>query len=181
MDTPITDEIIKFILSKKEIPDNVKEKAVEHIIDGTAVILAGSRTECTQKVADFVKGKGGNPQSTAIGLGFKVPIPDAALINGTSGHADDYDDTQLSTAPDRLYGLMTHPTVPVLATALAVGEEKGSSGKEILEAFVVGFEVECKIAETIKPAHYWKGFHTTATIGTFGAFATAGTLFGTML
>jgi len=168
---------VNFILSRKAMPQDVKAKALDHIVDGFAVMLAGSRTECVRKVAGFVKGKGGNPQSTAIGLGFKAPIPDAALINGTSGHADDYDDTQLSTAPDRLYGLMTHPTVPVLAAALAVGEERGSSGREVLEAFVAGFEVECKLAETIKPAHYWKGFHTTATIGAFGAYAAVGTLF----
>ncbi len=178
MDSKISDEAVNFILSRKAMPQDVKAKAMEHIVDGFAVMLAGSRTECVRKVAGFVKGKGGNPQSTAIGLGFKAPTPDAALINGTSGHADDYDDTQLSTAPDRLYGLMTHPTVPVLAAALAVGEERGSSGREILEAFVAGFEVECKLAETIKPAHYWKGFHTTATIGAFGAYAAVGTLFG---
>jgi len=177
MDSKISDEVVNFILSRKAMPQDVKFKALEHIVDGFAVMLAGSRTECVRKVAGFVKGKGGNPQSTAIGLGFKAPIPDAALINGTSGHADDYDDTQLSTAPDRLYGLMTHPTVPVLAAALAVGEERGSSGREVLEAFVAGFEVECKLAETIKPAHYWKGFHTTATIGAFGAYAAVGTLF----
>ena len=178
MDSKISDEAVNFILSRKAMPQDVKAKALDHIVDGFAVMLAGSRTECVRKVAGFVKGKGGNPQSTAIGLGFKAPTPDAALINGTSGHADDYDDTQLSTAPDRLYGLMTHPTVPVLAAALAVGEERGSSGREVLEAFVAGFEVECKLAETIKPAHYWKGFHTTATIGAFGAYAAVGTLFG---
>jgi len=177
MDSKISDEAVNFILRRNAMPQDVKTKALDHIVDGFAVMLAGSRTECARKVAGFVKGKGGNPQSTAIGLGFKAPTPDAALINGTSGHADDYDDTQLSTAPDRLYGLMTHPTVPVLAAALAVGEERGSSGREVLEAFVAGFEVECKLAETIKPAHYWKGFHTTATIGAFGAYAAVGTLF----
>jgi len=165
MDFLISDEVVNFILSGKKLQQDVKARALEHIVDGVAVMLAGSRTECVRKVAGFVKGKGGIPQSSAIGLGFKAYITDAALINGTSGHADDYDDSQLSTAPDRLYGLMTHPTVPVLAAALAVGEEKGSSGSEVLEAFVAGFEVECKLAETIKPAHYWKGFHTTATIG----------------
>jgi 2-methylcitrate dehydratase PrpD len=178
MDFLISDEVVGFILSRKSIPSPVMEKALDHIVDGVAVMLAGSRTVCARKVADFVKGKGGYSQSTAIGFGFKAPTIDAALINGTSGHADDYDDTQLSTAPDRLYGLMTHPTVPVLAAALAIGEERGSSGRDVLEAFLIGFEVECKLAETIKPAHYWKGFHTTATIGTFGAYAAVGTLFG---
>ncbi len=178
MESPLTDEVVKFILSDKMIPDNVKSKAVEHIIDGIAVMLAGSRTECSQKVANYVTAKKGVPESTVIGFEFKAPACDGALINGTSGHADDYDDTQLSTAPDRLYGLMTHPTVPVLAATLAIGEKLGSSGRDIIEAFVKGFEVECKIAETIKPAHYWRGFHTTATIGTFGAFASTGTLLG---
>jgi len=147
MDFLISDEVVNFILSGKKLQQDVKARALEHIVDGVAVMLAavmlaGSRTECVRKVAGFVKGKGGIPQSSAIGLGFKAYITDAALINGTSGHADDYDDSQLSTAPDRLYGLMTHPTVPVLAAALAVGEEKGSSGSEVLEAFVAGFEVE---------------------------------------
>jgi 2-methylcitrate dehydratase PrpD len=178
MESPLTDEVIEFILSDIMIPDNVKSKALEHVIDGIAVMLAGSRTDCSRKVATYVKNKKGISESTVIGHGFKAPSPDGALINGTSGHADDYDDTQLSTAPDRLYGLMTHPTVPVLAATLAVGEMLKSSGRDIVEAFVIGFEVECKIAETIKPAHYWRGFHTTATIGTFGAFASAGTLLG---
>jgi len=178
MDSPITDEVVGFILRDGNSPPDVLSKALDHILDGVAVMLAGSRTECARKVAGLVTEKGGHPRSSVIGLGFKAPPTDAALINGTSGHADDYDDTQLSTAPDRLYGLMTHPTVPVLASALAVGEERGSSGREVLEAFIVGFEVECKLAETIKPAHYWKGFHTTATIGTFGAYAAAGTLMG---
>ena len=73
---------------------------------------------------------------------------------------------------------MTHPTVPVLAAALAVGEIVECSGSELLDAFIAGFEVECKIAETIKPDHYRRGFHTTGTIGAFGAFAASGRLLG---
>jgi 2-methylcitrate dehydratase PrpD len=100
----------------------------------------------------------------------------AALLNAASGHAMDYDDTQLSTTPDRTFGLLTHPTVPALAAALAVAERKRASGAAFLEAFLVGFEVECKIAEAIDPAHYNKGFHSTGTIGTFGAAAAAAKL-----
>jgi 2-methylcitrate dehydratase PrpD len=73
---------------------------------------------------------------------------------------------------------MTHPTVPVLAAGLAVGEIVGCSGGDLLDAFIVGFEVECKIAEAIKPDHYRRGFHSTGTIGAFGAFATSGRLLG---
>ena len=91
----------------------------------------------------------------------------AALLNAASGHAMDYDDTQLSTTPDRTFGLLTHPTVPALAAALAVAERTRASGAAFLEAFLVGFEVECKIAEAIDPEHYNRGFHSTGTIGTF--------------
>jgi 2-methylcitrate dehydratase PrpD len=176
MDSSLTTEVVEFLLRKDPPPVDVRKKAIEHVIDGIAVMLAGSRTDCAKKVANFVQEKAGAPSSTTIGFDFKTTPPDAALINGTSGHADDYDDTQLSTSPDRIYGLLTHPTVPVLAAAMAVGETVGCSGKELLDAFIAGFEVECKLAEAIYPEHYMRGFHTTGTIGAFGAFAASGRL-----
>ncbi len=102
----------------------------------------------------------------------------AALANGTAGHADDFDDTQLAQTPDRIYGLLTHPTVPALAATLAVAQETGASGKELLTAFCGGFEVECKIAEAMNPRHYIQGFHSTATIGIFAAATGAAKLYG---
>src|SRR2546423_1244405 len=81
-----------------------------------------------------------------------------------SRHGMDYDDTQLSTTPDRTFGLLTHPTVPVLAAAMAAGERRGAAGSAVLEAFLIGFEVECKIAEAIDPDHYERGFHSTGTM-----------------
>src|SRR5436190_21454463 len=100
----------------------------------------------------------------------------AALINAGSGHAMDYDDTQLSTTPDRTFGLLKHPTVPAMSEAMAVAEQRGASGADFLEAFLVGFEVECKIAEAIDPSHYTRGFHSTGTAGTFAAAAAAAKL-----
>lgn len=167
-----------FLLEAAPPPMEVRAKAIEHIIDGVAVMLAGSRTECASKLAGYVRGLGGIPESMVIGFGFSTVARDAAMVNGASGHSDDYDDTQLSTAPDRIYGLMTHPTVPVLAAALAMGEAMDCSGRELLEAFITGFEVECKLAEAIKPEHYRKGFHSTGTLGTFGAWAATGALMG---
>ncbi len=174
----LTDEVVGFLMDDGSPPLDVREKAVEHIVDGVAVMLAGSRTDCASKLAEFVESRGGKPAATVIGYGFKSSPMDAALVNGTSGHADDYDDTQLSTSPSRIYGLMTHPTVPVLAASLAVGETVECSGGDLLDAFIAGFEVECKIAETIKPDHYRRGFHSTGTIGAFGAFAASGRLLG---
>jgi 2-methylcitrate dehydratase PrpD len=90
----------------------------------------------------------------------------------------DFDDTQLSSSPDRIFGLLTHPTLPPLAAGLAIAERLRVSGTQFLEAFLVGFEVECKIAEAIHPNHYKKGFHSSGTLGTFGAAATAAKLLG---
>src|SRR5260370_19232243 len=100
----------------------------------------------------------------------------AALVNGAYGPAMAFDDPQLSTTPDRTFGLLTHPTIPALTSALAVAERHAASGALFLEAFLIGFEVECKIAEAIDPEHYNRGFHSTGTIGTFGAAAAAAKL-----
>jgi 2-methylcitrate dehydratase PrpD len=96
-----------------------------------------------------------------IGLAKRSAVSYAALANGIGIHADDYDDTQLSSAPDRVYGLLTHPTAPVLSSALAVAESRGLSGRELIVAYHPGVEVECKIAEAINPRHYEDGFHST--------------------
>ena len=115
--------------------------------------------------------------ATALGpKPFKTSAANAALANGTSGHALDWDDTQLATSADRIFGLLTHPTIPPLVAALALGERLRLSGERLLEAFLVGFEVECKIAEAIHPDHYKKGFHTSGTVGTFGAAVAAAKL-----
>src|SRR5204862_748028 len=113
-------------------------------------------------------------ESTAFGpMKLMAPAALAALANGASGHAMDYDDTQLSTTPDRTFGLLTHPTLSPLSASLALSERMGLSGSAFLEAFLIGFEVEWKIAEAIDPSHYNRGFHSSGTIGTFGAAAAA--------
>jgi 2-methylcitrate dehydratase PrpD len=113
-----------------------------------------------------------------LGSKLRVSAATAALANGISGHAQDFDDTQLSVSPEHVYGLLTHPTTPVLSASFALGEAMGISGKDFLTAFLLGFEVECKIAEAIHPIHYMKGYHTTGTIGAFGAAAAAGKVLG---
>jgi len=92
-------------------------------------------------------------------------------VNGVSIHADDFDDTQLAVAKDRVYGLLVHPTVPVLPALLALAERGGVSGKQLTLAYHLGVEVECKIAEAISPRHYQDGFHSTGTCGPFGSAA----------
>ena len=149
------------------------------VIDGLGVILAGSTTRGSAILRDYIRTTDGSREATALGQEpFRTSAGSAALANGASGHAMDFDDTQLSTTPDRIFGLLTHPTLPPLAAGLAIGERRRVSGRELLEAFLTGFEVECKIAEAIHPNHYKKGFHSSGTIGAFGAMAAASKLLG---
>jgi 2-methylcitrate dehydratase PrpD len=148
------------------------------IIDGLGVTLAGTTTDGSTILRDYVRSSGlGTGEATVFGAApFRTTAASAALLNAAAGHAMDWDDTQLSTTPDRIFGLLTHPTLPPLIAALAVGERLRVSGQQLLEAFLVGFELECKIAEAISPSHYKKGFHSSGTIGTFGAMAAAAKL-----
>ncbi len=175
----ITNAVVDFVARTTidSIPGRAIEEAKRCLIDGFGVVLAGSTTRGSAIVRELVGTFGDAPHATLLaGRASKASAPHAALANASSGHAMDYDDTQLSDAPDRVFGLLTHPTVPVLAAALAVAEQRGAAGRAFLEAFLVGFEVECKIAEAIRPDHYLRGYHSTGTIGTFGAAAAAAKL-----
>jgi 2-methylcitrate dehydratase PrpD len=174
-----TDALTGFITtaSLATIPPGVVAQAKRCLVDGFGVILAGSTVKGSEIVRDYVRSVSDRKEATAVGAGtLMTSAAHAALLNAASGHAMDYDDTQLSTTPDRTFGLLTHPTVPTLAASLAVAERMHASGASFLEAFLVGFEVECKIAEAIDPEHYTRGFHSTGTIGTFGAAAAAAKL-----
>src|SRR3989442_1719381 len=142
-------------------------------------IMALTRKEFLNVVAGAAVGstlRPGEAAAQSAGPAKSKKVEGAAIPNGASGQAMDYDDTQLSTTPDRTFGLLTHPTLSPMSAALAVSERMGLSGATFLEAFLVGFEVECKIAEAIDPKHYNGGFHSTGTIGTFGAAAAAAKL-----
>lgn len=177
----VTDAVVEFVsrASLDEFPAQAIEIGKRCIIDGVGVALAGSTQAAGRIVRDYVAGTAARPEATVLGpVPIRTTAASAALINGTSGHALDWDDTQLATSADRIFGLLTHPTVPPLVAALAVGERRGVSGDRFLEAFLTGFEVECKIAEAISPSHYKQGFHSSGTIGTFGAAVAAAKLLG---
>jgi 2-methylcitrate dehydratase PrpD len=174
-----TQAVTTFIVNTRlaSMPADVVHQAKRCLVDGFGVILAGSTVRGSAILREYVQSISEKKEATAIGArSFMASAAHAALINAGSGHAMDYDDTQLSTTPDRTFGLLTHPTVPALAAALAVAERRGASGAAFLEAFLIGFEVECKIAEAIDPNHYNRGFHSSGTIGTFGAAAAAARL-----
>ena len=178
-DNKLTLYVANFICDTDKVPDDVAALGKKSILDGIGLALSGSVARSGELVrahlADLRLGEG---PATVIGSGMKVAPRFAAFANGVGMHADDYDDTQLAVAKDRVYGLLTHPTAPALPAALAMGEATGASGRNVMLAYHLGVEVECKIAEAINPRHYQTGFHSTATCGTFAAAAASAKLMG---
>jgi 2-methylcitrate dehydratase PrpD len=162
-----------------DLPQVVVDNGKKSILDGLGLALSGSVAKSGELVRRHLDSLNlGAGPATVIGSKLKVAPRFAAFANGVGIHADDYDDTQLAVAKDRVYGLLTHPTAPALPAALALGEAKGASGAEVMLAYHIGVEVECKIAEAINPRHYQTGFHATATCGTYAAASAAGRLMG---
>jgi 2-methylcitrate dehydratase PrpD len=170
----LTNYVGTFVTQSKyqEIPAEVMELGKKSILDALGLALAGSRAESGSISRRYVEQAGVcNGKATIMGSAQRTSPRFAALVNGISIHADDFDDTQLAAAKDRVYGLLMHPTVPVLPAIFALAEQSTVTGKEWMLAYQVGAEVECKIAEAISPRHYQDGFHTTGTCGPFGSAA----------
>jgi len=178
----VTDEIAAFVVSAKlgDIPKDVAHSAKRSVLDGIGLALAGAASECGAIARRYLEGLGiaADGDSTVIGSSLRLPARFAAFANGLAIHADDYDDTQLAVAKDRVYGLLTHPTAPALPPVLALAERDRRSGADLMLAYQVGVEVECKVAEAILPRHYQHGFHSTGTCGSIGAAAGAAKLLG---
>jgi 2-methylcitrate dehydratase PrpD len=181
-ESSLTAYVAQFVIGTKAsaIPADVMRLGKRSVLDGIGLALAGNAAESGHIVRTYLKslgiptGKG----ATVIGTSMKVPARFAAFANGIAIHADDYDDTQLAVAKDRVYGLLTHPTAPALPPVLALGEIGNRSGLDVLAAYQVAVEAETKICEAINPRHYDHGFHSTATIGAIAAAAGASRMMG---
>ena len=169
----LTKYVSEFIVNTKyaDIPADVLELGRKSLLDGFGLALAGSASVMAPLVRQYLQNLGVNGKAAVIGSSMKAPARFAAFANGVSIHADDFDDTQLAAAKDRVYGLLTHPSVTTLPPAFAMCELAQRSGKDFMLAYHVGVEVETKIAEAIDPRHYNDGFHTTGTCGSFGSAA----------
>jgi 2-methylcitrate dehydratase PrpD len=177
----LTGHVADFIVGTRyeDIPADVLAVGKKSILDGLGLALSGSVAHSGEIVRDYLAAQGfSGGQCSAIGMSLKLPPRFAAFANGVGIHADDYDDTQLAVAKDRVYGLLTHPTAPCLPSALAISERDGRNGRDLMLAYHLGVEVECKIAEAINPRHYQEGFHATATCGTFASATAASKLYG---
>jgi 2-methylcitrate dehydratase PrpD len=169
----VTRDISEFIsrVTIADVPIKVRETAKLHLIDGLATMMAGSADGASRTICNYIRTLNGKGEATVIGTATKFAAQQAALANGVQGHVLDYDDTQLATLSSRPFGQQTHPTTPVLASALALAEKSRCTGAHFLTAYIVGVEVACRLGDAVSPSHYLDGFHPTGTFGTFGAAA----------
>jgi 2-methylcitrate dehydratase PrpD len=162
----------------KEIPAEALRIGTRCLLDGLGLFVAGSEEHSVQILVEEAEQMGGRKDALLLSRGgAKVPAPVAARVLGTAGHAHDWDDSQVSIDPGHVYGLLTHPTIPPLTSALVMAQKIADiDGKRFMLAFLAGFEVECKISEWMFPQHYVRGMHSSGTVGTFGAYVAAAKL-----
>lgn len=145
----------------KALPADVQKVARQCVIDWFAVTVAGAAEALPKRLIEHALAEGGKPLATLVAQRHKVAPLQAALINGTTSHMLDYDDVNLS--------MNGHPSAVLMPAVLAAAEARGSSGIELLSAFVAGYEAAARVGLLVAPGHYARGYHATATVGAVAA------------
>src|SRR6185436_3395719 len=168
----VTRTLAKFLVNHRyaDVPAKVRHEAARSFLNWVGCAVGASRHETVENALAALSDFSGPREATVLGRGDKLDIMLAALMNGTTSHTFDFDDTHLKT--------VIHPSGPVASALLALSERKCLNGKEFLHAFILGVEAECRIGNAVYPAHYDVGWHITATAGVFGAAAAAGRVLG---
>jgi hypothetical protein len=151
----------------RELPPEVMHHAKRAVIDWFSALYPGTRVPPATLLVRAHAAELGAGRSSLPGFGTTAFPALAAWINGTAAHSVEFDDI----FRDAVY----HPGCPVIAAALAVAEDRGRSGRELLNAITVGYEISTRIGAAVQPSHY-RYFHTTGTVGAFGAAAAAAVL-----
>jgi len=157
-------------ITYESLPGSVRELARQCVLDYFGVGIAGADDALVHILLEDTAEAGGHPQASLIGHRTRLPALSAALVNGAAAHALDYDDVNLA--------MPGHPSVAILPGLIALGERRRSSGREVIAAFVAGYETACRIGMAMRPGHYDRGFHATGTVGAFGAAAACARLMG---
>jgi len=162
------DKLLTFLMDTtfKDIPPEVIYQGKRCLIDWIGVTLGGLRYPSTSILIDTVKELGGEKQAAILGTSVRTSVVNAALVNGAMSHVLDFDDTHLPA--------LMHPSAPLIPALFAYGEWKKVNGKGFLVSFVLGFEMETRISLAMGASHYDAGWHSTATMGRFGAAAGVG-------
>lgn len=166
----IASELAKWIVADHEVPAEVERAALRHLLDGVGNAVAGLRSGAAEPAIKVATELGGPGESTILGTAVRVSAPAAGLANGTLVHALDFDDTHA--------GGLVHATAVVLPAAFSVGEQMGATGRELVEAAVVGYEVACRTASAAPHGFHAGGLHATMVAGVFSSAAVAARLMG---
>ena len=168
--SPITAALLDIsALSAADVPSDIERLARLSLFDWLTVLRAGREEPVSRVTRDLIVSEGGAPVASLTG-GGRAPARAAAMVNGATSHALDYDDTH--------FGHVGHLSVAIFPAALAAAEENDGSLGDVLTAFTLGAEGACRFGAALGRAHYGKGFHQTATSGAVGAAIAAGRLYG---
>jgi 2-methylcitrate dehydratase PrpD len=160
--------LARFVVDGEPPPD-ARARALLAVLDTVGVTLAGAVEPASRIVQRTIDPRADGPCGV-IGTAARASAADAALANGTAAHALDFD--------DMCFVSLAHPSAPLVPAALAAGELAGASGAALLDAYVIGFEIEARLGRAMNPRHYQRGWHCTSTLGTIGAAAAAARLLG---
>jgi len=166
----LTRRLAQFVCTTRfeDLPETVVNKAKECFLDWQGVALAGTTDPGSKVMMQYVTAIGGKPEASVIGSSLKTDIANAALANGMIGHALDFDDYHDET--------VIHASAACVPAILAMAEKLNTNGREFITAMVLGVDVCIRIGLALGDYHYQRGWHTTATAGTFGATAGAAKL-----
>jgi len=168
----VTARLARFLADSRpgDVPPAVRHEAKRALLNFLGCALGGCREQPIERALAALSPYAGAPRATLLGRSERLDALHAALINAMSANVLDFDDTHLAT--------VIHPGAPVAAALLALAEQRPASGEQLLHAFVLGVEAECRVGNAVSPGHYERGWHISGTCGVFGAAAAAGKLLG---
>ena len=168
----ITRQLAEFVANhpSKGWSDAVEHEAHRTFLNWLGCAIGAARHEAVDAALAATQMLEPAPQATLAGRSERVDMASAALINGISSHTFDFDDTHLKT--------IIHPAGPVASAIMALAEHQGSSGRQVIDALVLGIDVACRMGNLVYPEHYDRGWHITGSTGTLGAAAACSRLLG---
>jgi len=168
----VTSELARYVVEARpaELPEAVRREGMRAVLHLIGCAIGGCRHDTVEAALAALREFAGAPQASLLGRSEQIDVLNAALLNGIASHVLDFDDTHATC--------FVHPSGPVACAILSLAQHRKVSGADFVNAFVLGVEVECRIARAVIPAHYEIGWHLTGTAGVFGAAAAAGKLLG---
>jgi 2-methylcitrate dehydratase PrpD len=162
---PVTQLLASFVAKhpSRQWSEAAEHEALRTFLNWVGCALGGARHEAVDAALAALAELESAPQASILGRAEKCDMASAALVNGIASHVLDFDDTHLRT--------VIHPAGPVASGLLAIAEHIGASGREVIDALVLGVDVECRIGNCIYPDHYDRGWHITGSAGMLGAAA----------